>query len=112
MAKTSSDPAAVIPQMLERLEVKHPNARYELDWTTPVQLLVGTILAAQCTDERVNKVTKTLFVTYPDARAFAEADITELEEAVRPTGTYKQKAKAVQGACRGIVERFGGEVPR
>lgn len=98
--------------LLPRLAEKYPNARYELDWETPLQLLVATILAAQCTDERVNRVTKDLFPRYPDAQAFAEANTEELEELIRATGTYKQKAKAVQGACREIVARFGGEVPQ
>ena len=101
------------PQVLiERLREMHPTARYELNWSTPVQMLVATILAAQCTDERVNAVTETLFVRWPDAEAFVGADRSELEEAVRPTGFYKQKARAVQEACRALVERFGGEVPR
>ncbi|MCA9714629.1 MAG: endonuclease III [Myxococcales bacterium] len=98
--------------IIDRLRGLYPTATYELNWSTPVQMLVATILAAQCTDERVNRVTATLFVTYPDARAFAEADTAELEQAVRPTGTFRQKAKAIQGACQGLVERFGGEVPR
>jgi endonuclease III len=98
--------------ILPRLTEKYPNARYELDWETPLQLLVGTILAAQCTDVRVNQVTKTLFPKYPSARAFADADIGELEEILKPTGTYKQKAKSVQNACKAIVANFGGEVPR
>jgi endonuclease III len=98
--------------ILPRLAEKYPNARYELDWETPLQLLVGTILAAQCTDVRVNQVTKTLFPKYPSARAFADADIGELEEILKPTGTYKQKAKSVQNACKAIVANFGGEVPR
>lgn len=101
-----------IPALLERLHRARPDARYELDWQTPVQLLVATILAAQCTDERVNRVTAVLFPKYPDARALAEADTAELEEILRPTGYYRQKAKAVQGACAALVERFGGEVPR
>ena len=88
------------------------DARYELDWSTPVQLLVATILAAQCTDERVNRVTPALFARYPDARAYAEADTAELEEAIRPTGTYRNKARSIQGACRELGRRFGGEVPR
>jgi endonuclease-3 len=99
-------------EILRRLRDAHPNARYELDWETPLQLLVATILAAQCTDERVNAVTKTLFPKYPDARSFAEADAAALEEDLRPTGFYRNKAKAVQGACRVLIERFGGEVPR
>lgn len=98
--------------LLERLREMHPTARYELNWSTPVQMLVATILAAQCTDERVNAVTETLFVRWPDAEAFANADRSELEEAVRPTGFYKQKARSVQEACRALVGRFGGEVPR
>src|SRR5262249_51937488 len=83
----------------------------ELDWSTPLQLLVATILAAQCTDERVNRVTPALFAKYPDARAYAEADTAELEEDIKPTGFYRNKAKAIQGACRALVQRFGGEVP-
>ena len=98
--------------LLERLREMHPTARYELNWSTPVQMLVATILAAQCTDERVNAVTETLFVTYPDAEAFAAADRGELEEAIRQTGFYKQKAKSVQECCRALLDRFGGVVPQ
>jgi len=98
--------------LIERLREMHPTARYELNWSTPVEMLVATILAAQCTDERVNACTATLFVRYPDAQAFADADRAELEEAVRPTGFYKQKARSVQETCRALVDRFGGEVPQ
>jgi endonuclease III len=98
--------------LLERLEAKYPDARYELDWTTPLELLVATILAAQCTDVRVNKVTKTLFPKYRTARDYVEANTEELEEILKPTGTYKQKAKAIQEACKQLVDKFGGEVPR
>src|SRR4051812_32997690 len=98
--------------ILRRLKEEYPDARYELEWETPLQLLVATILAAQCTDERVNSVTKGLFPKYPDARSYAEADTAELEEDVRPTGFYRNKAKAIQGACRVLVDRFGGQVPR
>ena len=112
MARRSSAHVPDIHVILERLRERHPDARYELDWETPVQLTVATILAAQCTDERVNRVTKTLFVTYPDAPAFAAADREELEEALKPTGFYKQKAKTVQEVCQALCERFGGEVPR
>jgi endonuclease-3 len=101
-----------IDVLLDRLRQSYPDARYELDWDTPVHMLVATILAAQCTDERVNAVTKTLFPRYPDAQAFADADLAELEEAVRPTGTFRQKAKAIQGACRMLVAEYGGEVPQ
>jgi endonuclease-3 len=105
-------PAQIVPIFLARLRESHPDARYELDWTTPFELLVATILAAQCTDERVNRCTATLFKKYQGPRAFAEADIAELEEDLRPTGFYKQKAKAVQGMSRELLARFGGEVPR
>lgn len=98
--------------LLPRLREIYPTARYELDWSTPVQMLVATILAAQCTDERVNAVTATLFVDYPDAAAFANADRAALEEAVRPTGFYRQKAKSIQECCQALVNRFGGEVPQ
>jgi len=98
--------------ILHRLKQTHPNARYELNWENPLQLLVATILAAQATDERVNQVTPKLFARYPDARAFAEADLAELEELVRPTGFYRKKAKAVQDVCKELVARFDGQVPR
>jgi endonuclease-3 len=98
--------------LIERLEQKYPNARYELDWTTPLELLVATILAAQCTDVRVNKVTKTLFPKYRTARDYAEANTEELEEILKPTGTFKQKAKSIQEACKMLVEQHGGEVPQ
>jgi len=104
--------AVEIDVLLPRLRELHPTARYELNWSTPVQMLVATILAAQCTDERVNAVTETLFVRYPDAAAFAAADRGELEEAVRQTGFYKQKARSVQECCQALLDRFGGEVPQ
>src|SRR5262249_44046234 len=98
--------------ILQKLREKHPNARYELDWSTPLELLVATILAAQCTDERVNKVTATLFRKYPDARAYAEAKTEDLEEDIKATGFYRQKTKTIQGVCSALLKRFGGEVPR
>ena len=101
-----------LPIILQRLHAAYPNARYELNWDTPVQLLVATILAAQCTDERVNEVTRTLFKKYPDAHAFAGADEDELAEDVRPTGFFNQKAKTVKAACQALVDHFGGDVPR
>lgn len=100
-----------LPVLVERLRARYPGARYELDFSTPLELLVATILAAQCTDERVNRVTATLFKKYPSARAYAEADTATLEEDLKPTGFFRQKTKSVQGACRALVERFGGEVP-
>jgi endonuclease-3 len=105
-------PAQIVPTLLERLRQAHPDARYELNWSTPFELLVATILAAQCTDERVNRVTATLFQKYPGPRAFAEANTPELEEDLKPTGFFKQKAKSVQGMSRELLAKFGGEVPR
>jgi endonuclease-3 len=105
-------PAKIVPTLLDRLRQAHPDARYELNWSTPFELLVATILAAQCTDERVNRVTATLFQKYPGPRAFAEANTPELEEDLKPTGFYKQKAKSVQGLSRELLAKFGGEVPR
>ncbi len=99
-------------EILARLKRLYPNATCSLDYETPVQLLVATILSAQCTDERVNKVTPALFARFPDARSMAYADILEIEELVRSTGFYHNKAKNIQGACRKIVEEFNGEVPQ
>ncbi|WP_437322761.1 endonuclease III [Sorangium sp. So ce381] len=100
-----------IPLLLAQLREEYPDARYELDWKTPLDLLVATILAAQCTDERVNRVTATLFPKYPTAQAYADAPTAELEEELKPTGFYRQKTKTVQAMCRELVARFGGEVP-
>src|SRR5438045_932166 len=107
------DPNAIraLPTIIERLHGAYPNARYELNYETPLELLVATILAAQCTDERVNQVTPHLFKKYPDARAYAEADLTLLEEDLKQTGFYRQKARTVQGVCKALVEKHQGEVP-
>ena len=104
--------AQIVPKVLTLLRQAHPDARYELNWSTPYELLVATILAAQCTDERVNRVTATLFQKYRGPEAFAQADTAELEEDLKPTGFYKQKAKSVQNMSRELVAKFGGEVPR
>ncbi len=101
-----------IATILDSLKQAYPNATYELDWETPLQLLIGTVLAAQCTDERVNRVTTTLFPKYPNAKAYAEADLLELEEDLKPTGFYRKKAQAVQNICRSLIDRFNGEVPQ
>jgi endonuclease III len=98
--------------LLARLHETHRDARYELNWTTPFELLVATILAAQCTDERVNRVTALLFQKYRGPQALAEANTAELEEDLKPTGFYKQKTKSVQSMSRELLARFGGEVPR
>jgi endonuclease-3 len=104
-------PNSIVPSLLARLREKHPDARYELNWKNPFELLVATILAAQCTDERVNRVTATLFQKYPTPQALAEADTATLEEELKPTGFFKQKTKTVQAMSRELLALFGGEVP-
>jgi len=99
-------------EILARLKRLYPDAVCSLDYETPVQLLVATILSAQCTDERVNKVTPELFRQYPDALSLASADLDDIVTLVRSTGFYRNKAKNIQAACRMIVTEFGGEVPR
>ncbi|WP_448603994.1 endonuclease III [Thermoleptolyngbya sp.] len=99
-------------EILERLKRLYPDATCSLDYETPVQLLVATILSAQCTDERVNKVTPELFRRFPDAASMASADLAEIEKLVRSTGFYRNKAKNIQGACRKIMTDFGGQVPQ
>ncbi|MDX2098507.1 MAG: endonuclease III [Leptolyngbyaceae cyanobacterium bins.59] len=98
-------------EILIRLKRLYPDATCTLDYKTPVQLLVATILSAQCTDERVNQVTPALFQRFPDAESLGGADLTELETLVRSTGFYRNKAKNIQAACRMIVTEFGGQVP-
>ena len=98
-------------EILSRIQNLYPDATCSLDYSTPVQLLVATILSAQCTDERVNKVTPGLFGSFPDAESLANADLTELEKLVHSTGFYRNKAKNIQGACRMIVSDFNSVVP-
>ena len=102
---------ARMAEVLGRLHQLYPEIRCSLDFETPFQLLIATILAAQCTDERVNGVTPALFARYPSAATMAEAPLAELEELVRTTGFYRNKAKNIQGASRALVERHGGVVP-
>jgi endonuclease III len=99
-------------EILVRLKRLYPDATCSLNYSTPVQLLVATILSAQCTDERVNLVTPALFSKFPDAASLANADLTELETSVRSTGFYRNKAKNIQAACRMIINEFGGHVPK
>ncbi len=96
----------------DELEALYPEVRCELDFATPFQLLVATILSAQCTDKRVNMVTPALFARFPDAVAMAGAPVAELETLIRSTGFFHNKAKSILGAARMLVADFGGEVPR
>ena len=106
--KQKKERAVAVLQLLKQL---YPDAVCSLNYETTLQLLVATILSAQCTDERVNKVTPALFARFPDAPALAEAHREELETLIRSTGFYRNKAKNIQGACRKIVTDFDGEVP-
>lgn len=98
-------------EILSRLKALYPEAPCSLDFKTTLELMVATILSAQCTDERVNKVTPALFAAYPDVYAFAEADLAELESLIKSTGFYRNKAKNIRAACQRIVTEYGGEVP-
>ena len=107
--KTSPERVAKI---LAGLEKAYPNATCALLHTSPWELLVATILSAQCTDARVNMVTPALFRRFPTPAAMAKASLPEIEALIRTTGFYHNKAKSISGAAKGVVERFGGKVPR
>jgi endonuclease-3 len=109
--KTTDPLRARARGILAKLTRLYPDVRSALDFADPLQLLVATILSAQCTDRRVNTVTPALFARYPDARAFAEADQRELETYIKPTGFFRNKAKNLILCCRGLMERHGGVVP-
>lgn len=98
-------------RMNKLLAETYPDAHCELDFTTPLELVVATILSAQCTDRRVNLVTPALFARYPTAAAYAGADRAELEELIRPTGFFRNKATSIIGLGQSLVGRYDGEVP-
>jgi endonuclease-3 len=104
-------PAAATRRILACLGTQHPNADTELNFTSPYELLVATILSAQCTDERVNQVTPALFKRYPDARALARATTDELEPQIQSTGFFRAKSRALLGMAAAVADRHGGEVP-
>ncbi len=103
---------APVEETIARLKSVYPEARTALDWSNPLELLVATILSAQTTDVRVNAVTPNLFAKYPTAADYAGADPTELEEDIRPTGFFRNKAKSLRGMARALADDHGGEVPR
>jgi endonuclease-3 len=106
-----TDPKRVAA-ILAKLDEAYPTATCELTHENAFQLLISTILSAQCTDVRVNQVTATLYKKYPNAEAFAHANPSELEQEIRPTGFFRNKTKSIMGASKGIIENFGGQVPR
>jgi endonuclease III len=109
---TASAPAAErMPEIIRLLHETFPDAHCELNFNNAWELLVATILSAQCTDQKVNQVTPALFARYPTPQALAEADSTDIEKMIYSTGFYRNKAKNIQGAARRLVEDYGGEVP-
>src|SRR6476646_11726800 len=101
-----------VRKIIAGLEKAYPDAHCELDHSNALELLIATILSAQCTDKRVNIVTADLFKKYRSAADFANADLTELEQDIKTTGFYRNKAKSIKAACRSLVEKHGGTVPR
>jgi endonuclease-3 len=106
-----TDPKRVAA-ILAKLDEAYPAATCELKHENAFQLLISTILSAQCTDVRVNQVAETLYKKYPTPEAFAHANPSELEQVIRPTGFFRNKTKSIMGASKAIIERFGGQVPR
>lgn len=104
--------AAETRTILAKLEKQHPNADTALTFSNPYELLVATILSAQCTDERVNQVTPALFKRYPDARALAASSTGELEPQIQPTGFFRAKSRSLHGMATAVVEKHGGEIPK
>jgi endonuclease-3 len=111
VAGRGTDPARV-RAILKGLDEAYPAATCELRHDNPFQLLISTILSAQCTDVRVNEVAKTLFPKYPNPKAFAYANPRELEQDIRPTGFFRNKTKSIMGASKKIIEEFQGQVPK
>src|SRR4030095_4060863 len=109
---TPSKSAGETRRIMKKLGTQHPNADTELHFTTPYELLVATILSAQCTDERVNQVTPALFKRYPDARALARATTAELEPQIQSTGFFRAKSRSLVGMANAVVDEHGGEIPR
>jgi len=104
--------AARLRKIIAGLKKAYPDAHCELNHANPLELLVATILSAQCTDKRVNIVTAELFKRYQSAADYAGAPQTELEAAIKTTGFFRNKAKSIQSCCRGIIGKHGGQVPR
>lgn len=104
--------ASYVNEILSRLEKAYPNAKIALNYSSPYELLVAVVLSAQCTDKRVNEVTPQVFKKLPTPEAMANAPIEEIEELIRPTGFFRNKAKNLKRACQMIIEKFDGKVPK
>jgi endonuclease-3 len=101
-----------VKEIIKILSKEIPDSRIALNFSNPLELLIATILSAQCTDVKVNQVTRDLFKHYRSAKDYAEADPAEFEEEIRPTGFYRNKAKSILKCCQELVTRFGGSVPK
>jgi len=112
MVMSKEDLKRRVLEIINRLEKEHPDAKIALNFSNPLELLVATILAAQCTDERVNQVTRNLFKKYRSAEDYANADINVLEQDIKPTGYYRVKARRIKEVCKILVEKFNSEVPK
>jgi len=110
--KAKIDKKTHIVNIIGLLEEEHPDAKIALDYTNPLELLIATILSAQCTDKRVNIVTKPLFKKYRTPKDYVSVDIKELEEDIKPTGFYRNKAKNIKKCCQLLVEKFNSQVPK
>jgi len=112
MVMSKEDLKGRVLEIINRLEKEHPDAKIALNFSNPLELLVATILAAQCTDERVNQVTRNLFKKYRSAEDYANADINVLEQDIKSTGYYRVKARRIKEVCKILVEKFNSEVPK
>jgi len=110
--KKQEDLKKRVKKIIKILSKKIPDSRIALRFSNPLELLIATILSAQCTDVKVNQVTVDLFKKYRSAKDYAESNLAKLEEEIRPTGFYRNKAKSIQKCCQELVKRFGGEVPK
>ena len=110
--KKQEDPKKRVKKIIKILSKEIPDSTIALKFSNPLELLVATILSAQCTDVKVNQVTLDLFKKHRSARDYAGSNLAKLEEEIRPTGFYRNKAKSIQKCCQELVKRFGGEVPK
>jgi len=111
VTETAQNKKANVLKIIELLEKEYPDAKTALEYTSPLEILVATILSAQCTDKQVNIVTKSLFKKYKTAQDYANADLAELEQDIRSTGFYRNKAKNLKNSGKMLVEKFGSKVP-
>ena len=110
--KKQEDLRTRVKEIIRILSKAIPDAKIALKFSNPIELLIATILSAQCTDVKVNQVTADLFKKYRSPKDYVEADMAKLEEQLRPTGFYRNKAKSIQRCCQELIKRFGGDVPK